>query len=97
MPIPSNSEARGCSLERGLSTSQDDTVHYNQGDEQTEGGVDVRQESLDDELQHGDEGRDDNDEHGDAHLVGGDLGISRYASLEQMRTTMVAKIHRHTH
>ena len=55
-----------------LSTSEDDTVDNNQGNKQSKGSVNVGQESLDDKLQHGDEGCDNHDEYGDANLVGGD-------------------------
>ena len=43
----------GC---EGLSTSEDDTVHNNQGNEESQGSVNVGQESLDDKLQDGDKG-----------------------------------------
>ena len=56
---------------KALSTSEDDTVDNNQGNKQSKGSVNVGQESLDDKLQHGDEGCNNHDEYGDANLVGG--------------------------
>ena len=59
----------GC---EGLGTSEDDTVHDDQRDEEAQRGVDLRQEGLDDHLENRHEGGNHDDEHGDAHLVGRD-------------------------
>ena len=52
-----------------LGATQHDAVHHNQGDEQTEGLIDVRDISLHHQLNDGHERGDDHDEARDTHLV----------------------------
>lgn len=57
----------GC---KSLSTTQHDAVDHNQGNEKAQRGVEVGEEALHYHLDDGDEGGDDHNEAGDAHLVG---------------------------
>ena len=53
-----------------LSATQHDAVHHDQGDEQAERLVNIRDESLHHQLYHRHKRGDDHDEAGDTHLVG---------------------------
>ena len=54
---------------KSLSASEHDAVHHNQRDEQSEGLVNTRYESLHQELKQSHEGRNHNDIDRDMHLV----------------------------
>ena len=80
----------------GLSTTEDDTVDHNQWDKQSEGCIDIRQEGLDNQLQHGDKGSNHHDEYGDAHLVGSDRLEARDNNIGTDEHSHCGQSHGHT-
>ena len=78
-----------------LSATQHDAVHHDEGDEQTEGLVDVGHIGLHDELHHRHERGDDHNEAGDAHLVGDEALQQGDEDVRQHQHEGGGQAHRH--
>ena len=65
-----NGTILGC---KGFGATEDDAVHDDQRNEQSQSGIDARDVCLHDHLKNGDERRDDNDEDRNSHHVGRQL------------------------
>ena len=83
----------GC---KGFGTTKDDAVHDDEGDEQTEGLIDLGRVGLHEHLQGSDEGGNHDDVRGDAHLIGDEALDARDDEVGEDEDSHRGQTHRHT-